>query len=141
MNINKLNNLIELFQEQEKVYKNQEFLFNITKEKNLASITWNEVLCKVSSLAKYLSEKSVTKGDRVMIVSEGRPEWMISDLSIIANSAISVPNYTTYTKKDFEFVLKDSEPKGLIVSNKQLLQKVLEAARSINYKFNFIINN
>ena len=139
MNINKLNNLIELFQEQEKVYKNQEFLFNITKEKNLASITWNEVLCKVSSLAKYLSEKSVTKGDRVMIVSEGRPEWMISDLSIIANSAISVPNYTTYTKKDFEFVLKDSEPKGLIVSNKQLLQKVLEAARSIKYEFNFIL--
>ena len=60
-----------------------------------------------------------------MLVSEGRPEWMISDLAIVANGAITVPNYTTYTQKDFEFILQDCEPKGLIVSNEKLYKTII----------------
>ena len=75
-----------------------------------------------------------------MLVSEGRPEWMISDLSILANDAITVPNYTTYTQKDFEFVLKDADPIGLIVSSEKLLKTILDACGQINFQFKFIIS-
>ena len=75
-----------------------------------------------------------------MLVSEGRPEWMISDLSILANDAITVPNYTTYTQKDFEFVLKDADPIGLIVSSEKLLKTILDACSQINFQFKFIIS-
>ena len=74
-----------------------------------------------------------------MLVSEGRPEWMISDLAILGTGAITVPNYTTYTQKDFEFVLSDCQPKGLIVSNKKLYKTILDAANKINFSFEFII--
>ena len=75
-----------------------------------------------------------------MLVSEGRPEWMISDLAILGTGAITVPNYTTYTQKDFEFVLNDCQPKGLIVSNSKLYKTILEAAKKINFTFEFVIS-
>jgi len=95
---------------------------------------------KVISISSFLKKKGVTKGDRVMLVSEGRPEWMISDLAILGTGAITVPNYTTYTQKDFEFVLNDCHPKGLIVSNSKLYKTILEAAKQINFTFEFIIS-
>jgi len=139
MNLKKLENLVQLFNNQEKIYQNQDFLFSINKDKSTSSITWTQASKKIVNLKSYLEKKGILKGDRVMLVSEGRPEWMISDISIISIGAITVPNYTTYTKKDFEFILKDCSPKGLFVSNHQLLETVLEAARSINYKFKFIL--
>ncbi len=81
----------------------------------------------------------LNKGDRVLIVSENRPEWLIADLAILFNGAIAVPNYTTYTINDFAFTINDCKPVGLIVSNDQLLNTILEACKKINYKFNFII--
>ena len=139
MNLKEIKNLVQLFNNQEKIYQNQDFLFSINKDKSVSSITWTQVSKKIVNLKSYLEKKGILKGDRVMLVSEGRPEWMISDISIISCGAITVPNYTTYTKKDFEFILKDCNPKGLLVSNHQLLDTVLEAARSINYKFEFIL--
>lgn len=139
MNLKEIKNLVQLFDNQEKIYQNQDFLFSINKDKSVSSITWTQVSKKIVNLKSYLEKKGILKGDRVMLVSEGRPEWMISDISIISCGAITVPNYTTYTKKDFEFILKDCNPKGLLVSNHQLLDTVLEAARSIHYKFEFIL--
>lgn len=74
-----------------------------------------------------------------MLVSENRPEWLIADLAILLNSAITVPNYTTYTVNDFAFTINDCKPSGLIVSTPQLLKNILLAAKKINYNFNFII--
>ena len=84
-------------------------------------------------------KKKIIKGDRVLLVSENRPEWLIADLAILLNSGITVPNYTTYTVNDFAFTINDCKPSGLIVSSPQLLKNILLAARKINYNFNFII--
>ena len=140
MDFKNLNNLFELFQLQNENYKNEDFLHKINPDKSISVLRWNEVCEKVHAIANYLKEKGITKGDRVMLVSEGRPEWMISDLSILASEAITVPNYTTYTKKDFEFILKDCQPRALIVSNEKLLKTILSACREIDYNFKFIIS-
>ena len=65
---------------------------------------------------------------------------MISDLAILATGAITVPNYTTYTQKDFEFVLNDCQPKGLVVSNSKLHKIIIKAAKKINFTFEFVIS-
>ena len=57
----------------------------------------------------------------------------------MSNQLIAVPNYITYTSRDFEHILNDSKPKGLIVSNKALLDTVLIAAKKINFELQFII--
>ena len=115
------------------------FLHSIKDDKSIKSFSWQEVTEKAISISSFLKNKGVVKGDRVMLVSEGRPEWMISDLAILGAGAITVPNYTTYTQKDFEFVLNDCQPKGLIVSNKKLHKTILDAANKISFSFEFVI--
>ena len=139
MNFKNLKNLYELFQIQSGKFRKNNFLHSIKDDKSIKSLSWQEVSEKVISISSFLKNKGVVKGDRVMLVSEGRPEWMISDLAILGTGAITVPNYTTYTQKDFEFVLSDCQPKGLIVSNKKLYKTILDAANKINFSFEFII--
>ena len=122
MEFKKLNNLFELYQIQSEKFSNLDFLHSIDKNKKVDALKWSDVSKKIEIFSNFLNIQGVKKGDRVMLVSEGRPEWMISDLSILANDAITVPNYTTYTQKDFEFVLKDADPIGLIVSSEKLLK-------------------
>ncbi|MDA7564857.1 AMP-binding protein, partial [Pelagibacteraceae bacterium] len=140
MEFKSLNNLYELYQSQADKFKDSPFLFRINKDKSTNALTWVETSRQINILAQYLAKQSVIKGDRVMLLSEGRPEWMISDLSILAVNAITVPNYTTYTEKDFEYILNDCQPKGLIVSNNKLFDTVSSAAKKINYNFKFIIS-
>jgi long-chain acyl-CoA synthetase len=140
MEFKSLNNLYELYQSQADKFKDSPFLFRINKDKSTNALTWVETSKQINILAQYLAKQSVSKGDRVMLLSEGRPEWMISDLSILAVNAITVPNYTTYTEKDFEYILNDCQPKGLIVSNTKLFDTVSSAAKKINYNFKFIIS-
>ncbi len=140
MDFKKFNNLFELFELQKNKFKSNEFLHSINNDKSINSLTWLNVSEKIESLANYLKEQKVEKGDRIMLVSEGRPEWMISDLAILANGAITVPNYTTYTQKDFEFILNDCEPVGLIISNEKLYKTILNASKVINFNFKFIIS-
>ena len=139
MNFKNLKNLYELFQIQSGKFRKNNFLHSIKDDKSIKSLSWQEVNEKVISISSFLKNKGVVKGDRVMLVSEGRPEWMISDLAILGTGAITVPNYTTYTQKDFEFVLSDCQPKGLIVSNKKLYKTIFDAANKINFSFEFII--
>ncbi len=139
MNFKNLKNLYELFQLQSSKFIKNDFLHSINDDKSIRSLSWHSVFNKVSSISKFLKIKGVFKGDRVMLVSEGRPEWMISDLAILGIGAITVPNYTTYTQKDFEFVINDCRPKGLIVSNSKLYNTILKAAENINFRFEFII--
>ena len=140
MDFKNLKNLYELFQIQSSKFGKKNFLHSINDDKSIKSISWRDVSEKVISISSFLKKKGVTKGDRVMLVSEGRPEWMISDLAILGTGAITVPNYTTYTQKDFEFVLNDCQPKGLIVSNSKLYKIILEAAKKINFTFEFVIS-
>ena len=140
MDFKNLKNLYELYQIQSIKFGKKNFLHSINDDKSIKSISWRDVSEKVISISSFLKKKGVTKGDRVMLVSEGRPEWMISDLAILGTGAITVPNYTTYTQKDFEFVLNDCQPKGLIVSNSKLYKIILEAAKKINFTFDFVIS-
>ena len=82
MNFKNLKNLYELFQIQIFKFKKNSFLHSIKDDKSIKSLTWHNVSEKVLSISHFLKKQGVAKGDRVMLVSEGRPEWMISDLAI-----------------------------------------------------------
>jgi len=140
MQVSSFNSLNEIFFLQcEKYQKEDHLFFNNLNLKKFQTYTWLDTSHNVLKLAKFLNEKNITKGDRVLLVSENRPEWLIADLAILLNSAITVPNYTTYTVNDFAFTINDCKPLGLIVSSPLLLKNILLAAKKINYNFNFII--
>ncbi len=140
MQISSFNSLNEIFFLQTERYQKEEHLFyNNLDKKKFQKYSWLDTKNSVLKLAIFLNQKNIKKGDRILLVSENRPEWLIADLAILLNSAITVPNYTTYTVNDFAFTINDCKPTGLIVSSTQLLKNILLAAKKINYNFNFII--
>jgi len=90
--------------------------------------SWKEVAADVARLRAALKSLGVRPGDRVALVSENRPEWLICDLGIMAAGAISVPTYTTNTKRDHLHILDNSGAKGVIVSGPKLGRTLLPAA-------------
>jgi len=58
------------------------------------------------------------------LVSENRPEWLISDIAIMLANGITVPAYTTYTEKDYKYLIEDCQPSIVIVSNEEMHDKL-----------------
>ena len=90
---------------------------------------------KAIALSNSLIELGVSKGDRIVLVSESRPEWMIADIAIMATGAISVPAYTTNQVNDHAHILRDSGAKGAIVSGPALAKNLLPAATEVGLDF------
>ena len=122
MQINNLQNLLELFFEQYKLQnKNEVFLQPLRIDQK--SFTWEETFKSIIKLSEEI-KKINNNGDRCLLISENRPEWMISDLAIMLSGSITVPAYTTYIEKDYEYIIQDCTPKVLIISNKDQFSKV-----------------
>ena len=93
------------------------------------SLSWSEVADRIARLAAALSRIGLKPGDRVMLVSENRPEWLIADLAIMAAGCVTVPAYTTNTARDHEHVLGDSGAAAAIVSTAKLAAALIPAAQ------------
>jgi long-chain acyl-CoA synthetase len=91
-------------------------------------LTWGELDETVRRLAAGLRALGVARGDRVVLLSENRPEWCIADLAIMAAGGITVPAYTTNTAHDHNHILTDSGARGAIVSTAALAKRLLPAA-------------
>ena len=137
--MNKFNNLPELFYFQADKNENNHHLLKLDSNNEVVSMSWLETKNLTKKIHNFLANKYLGELERVLLVSENRPEWMASDIAIMSNKLICVPNYTTYTSRDFEHILNDSQPVGLIVSNKNLLQTILTASEKIKYNFKFIL--
>ena len=138
--MNKFSNLPELFfSKAEKNLDKIHLLSLDPNSNNIKKLKWFETKNLVLKIQNFLIDQDLEDWDRVMLVSENRPEWMAADIAIMSSKLISVPNYITYTSRDFEHILADARPKGLIVSNKSLFQTVNTACKKINYELKFII--
>lgn len=92
------------------------------------SISWAEAARQVAGFAKSLREIGLQSGDRVMLVSENRPEWCIADLGIMAAGCVTVPTYITNTERDHQHILDNSASRAVVVSNAKLAKTLLPAA-------------
>ena len=113
MQIDKTNNLLELFYKQY-LKQNKESIFLQSLKESQKKYSWEEVYLNINKLSEEIS-KYIKKGDRCLLVSENRPEWMISDLSIMLSQGVTVPAYTTYTERDYEYIIDNCTPVIIIV--------------------------
>ncbi len=121
--LKKLNNLLELFYFQ---YKNQgnknEILLTSLKNPKI-EYSWHETFELINKFSVEIKKFS-EEGDRCLLISENRPEWFISDLSIMLSNSITVPAYTTYVEKDYEYIIDDCKPSVIIVSDQEQFNKI-----------------
>lgn len=87
------------------------------------------------ALAAALRALGVEPGDRIALLSESRPEWMIADVGIMAAGAVSVPLYVTNREAEHRHVLGDCGARGAIVSSSRLAEGFLPAAAAEGLEF------
>lgn len=91
-------------------------------------LRWGDFVLQVAHVAAWLRQQGIAPGDRVLLVSENRPEWNVADAAIMAIGAVAVPTYTTNTIADHAHVLRDSGARAAITSTPALAARVTEAA-------------
>ncbi|MGE0715876.1 MAG: long-chain fatty acid--CoA ligase [Alphaproteobacteria bacterium] len=89
--------------------------------------TYEAAAGEVAALARALRAAGIAPGDRVVLVSENRPEWVIADFAIMTAGAITVPAYVTNTVADHVHILANSGARAVIVSTGALVQRVTAA--------------
>ena len=125
MELSKINSLVELF------FKKHEEITSISdrpflkwlKDDKKDFLTWKQVETNILILSEYL-KTNLSKGDRCVLLSENRPEWFISDIAIMNAGGVTVPLFTTYSEKDYKYIINDCNPKICIVSNSSQLKKI-----------------
>ena len=131
INFDNYNNIVSMFFEKSNMMKDKPYLWK--KNNNIfESLSWEDVKLSVKSVATSLVDLGVLKGDRVVILSENRPEWQIADLAIMSIGAITVPVYTTSTTADYSHVINHSGARCMIISSHELCVKALPAVESSN---------
>ena len=132
MNFKKYNNLLELFYNQfENQKSNNQFLTSL-KNPTKDTYSWSETYSNIVKLSEFLNSKILAK-DRCLLVSENRPEWMISDLATMLSQGITVPAYTTYTERDYEYLINDCKPSIIFASDQAQLDKLINIVRKTNF--------
>lgn len=97
-------------------------------------LSWRQVANQVAALAHSLRDLGLKDGDRVVLVSENRPEFCIADLAIMAAGGITVPTYTTNTERDHQHILGNSGASAVIVSTAKLARTLMPAVLRSNVK-------
>jgi len=133
MELKEINSLVELFFKKFEQISSQNFKkirnsFLVSlKEKNKSSLyssySWRATNIRVRVLSKYLTN-IISKGDRCILLSENRPEWLISDIAIMNAGGVTVPLFTTYSENDYKYIINDCDPKVCIVSNIEQFKKI-----------------
>jgi long-chain acyl-CoA synthetase len=119
-------NLVELFLKRADQGGDKPFL-GAKRGGQWQTISWREAAERVCLLAENLRKLGLVEGDRVMLVSENRPEWCIADLGIMAAGLITVPTYTTNTERDHAHILDNSGARAVIVSTEKLSVPLIPA--------------
>ena len=130
MNLKEFNNLTDLFFYQAEKQNPDEIFLEWLNTVNRKKYSWSQTISCVYKVAHVL-KNYVQEGDRVLLVSENRPEWLITDMAIMLSKGITVPAYTTYTENDYKYIIEDCKPTIVVVANNELHKKL---EKTINEK-------
>ena len=119
-------NLVALFLARAGERRDEPFLW-AKREDAWHPLSWSEAARRVCLLAEGLRALGLEDGDRVMLVSENRPEWCLADLAIMAAGCVTVPAYTTNTERDHLHIIGNSGARAVIVSDAKLARALLPA--------------
>ncbi len=123
MQISRTNSLVELFFNKLNEVEDKKVFLKWLKPNKNYEFNWKEVGEKILKLSAEI-KSLIKEGDRCILLSENRPEWLIADIAIMNAGGISVPIFTTYAPNDYEYILNDCSPSLIIVSGHDQLKKI-----------------
>jgi long-chain acyl-CoA synthetase len=103
-------------------------LFLVKREGSYAPISTAEAETRVRELSLGFQELGLRPGDKAVLLSENRPEWVMTDLAILCAGGVTVPIYTSLPPEQIKYIINDSDARVVVCSNRELWLKV-EAVR------------
>lgn len=101
------------------------------------SLTYAEIYKHSQKLAVFLKKEGIKEGDSVVLISENRPEWVITDLASQILGAIFVPINEVLSAPQIETILAETNPEVIFVSNEKILDKIKECSSAKGKKIIF----
>ncbi len=89
------------------------------------TVSTADFLSSTVRLSRGLAGLGVSRGDRVMLVCENRPEWHVADLAVLGLGAVDVPVYSTLLPAQVEYQVNDSGCAVAIVDQAHQAEKLL----------------
>jgi long-chain acyl-CoA synthetase len=117
--------IIDLFEEAVN-RKSRPDALQVKREDGFHPLSSAEVRSQVQGVVAGLMNLGVEPGDRIALLSENRPEWLVSDIAILSAAAINVPVYPTLPSNQIEGLLNDAGVKIIILSTTEQLEKIKE---------------
>ncbi len=102
-------------------------------------ISYRELRTKVVQAAGGLAALGVQRGDRVALISENRPEWVVCDIAMMYLGAVNVSIYPSLAPKQIGYILADAECSHVIASNQLQLRKILSILPALSSIRNIIL--
>ncbi len=93
-----------------------------------SNLSWAEASAATRRLRAGLLKLGLKAGDRVAILSENCPQWVIVDLAVLGMGAIVVPLYPTSSTEEIEHVLNDSGTRAIAVNGSANLNRIMTVA-------------
>lgn len=90
------------------------------------SISYGDILDRVNQATAFFCSEKFKKGDRVAMLMDNCPEYLIVDQALMQLGCVNVSIYPTLPETDISYILKDSEAKAIVVGNPFLLKKVMK---------------
>jgi long-chain acyl-CoA synthetase len=129
--------LSQLFLNSVRSYPKDGFLL-VKKQGVYAPISMGAFGDAVKFLSLGLRALGFSKGDKLIILSENRPEWTITDFACLSNGGITVPIYTTLVPEQMKYIINDSDAKIVVYSNPDQWKKIDEIKAELPQVKHFI---
>ncbi len=113
--------ITQLFENSVNKFANNTLVLEKGRASTYQPITYKQIKDRVYSFSMGLMKLGIKKGDRLALLSEGRSEWLISELGMLYLGAISVPLSVKINEpKDLGFRIDHSGCKFVVISERQL---------------------
>lgn len=114
-------------------------LMMVKKEGHFVPLSTADVAERVKDLSLGLRDLGFGPGDKLVIFSENRPEWTITDFATLCAGGVTVPIYPSIMPDQVKYIINDSDAKVVVCSNRLLWLKVEAVRRELPSVRHFIL--
>lgn len=90
------------------------------------SVTGSELLARIQQVRAFLRSSGVQPGDRCALLAPNSIRWVVFDLALMAEGAVVVPLYSRQAPGELAAMLKDCQPRLLLVSDPEIGEMVAQ---------------
>lgn len=106
-------------------------MYSVFREEG-SQLTYSLFFHYVKAVGSYLMSLGLKKGDKVAIIGESAPQWMVMYVALTGFGAVAVPILPDFSEREINAILKHAEVRGVVVNSKQY-QKVRASAEELSF--------